>query len=76
MQKIISIGGRKIKETVYEVIGIKNDNKIIAYKEGTISEIVDNEMLDDGETVFDTIDVVIKNMDCFSEYQHYYRIVK
>ena len=76
MNKVISIERGRVKEPVYEVIGIDKDNKIIVYKEGTLGEIVDDELLGDGETEFNTMDDVIKNMDIFSNYMHYYRRVK
>lgn len=73
--KVINIANNKNK-SVYEVIGIDRDNKIIAYKEGTIEEIIDNELLDDGESVLNSMDDVIKNMDIFSKYTHYYKRIK
>lgn len=62
-------------EQIYEIVGIKGDN-IRVYQSGTIKQIEENELLDnDGKVSHETIDDIIRDMDCFSDYKHYYRKV-
>ena len=62
-------------EPIYEIVGIKGD-KVKVYQSGTIKQIEENELLDnDGKVSHETIDDIIRDMDCFSDYNHYYRKV-
>lgn len=62
-----------MKQQVYEVVGIKG-NEIRIYKSGTIKQIEENELLDNGGKVtHKTIDEIIRDMDIFSDYKHYHR---
>lgn len=62
-------------EDIYEIVGINGD-KVRVYKSGTIKQIEEEELLDnDGKVSHDTIDDVIRDMDCFSDCKHYYRKV-
>lgn len=62
-------------EQIYEIVGVKGD-KVRIYQSGTIKQIEENELLDnDGKVSHETIDDIIRDMDCFSDYKHYYRKV-
>lgn len=64
-----------MSEQIYEIVGIKGDKARI-YQSGTIKQIEENELLDnDGKVSHKTIDDIICDMDCFSDYKHYYRKV-
>ena len=61
-----------MEEQVYEIVGI-NGNKVRVYQSGTIGQIEEDELLD--QMKHETIDDIIRDMDCFSDYKHYYRKV-
>lgn len=61
-----------MEEQVYEIVGI-NGNKVRVYQSGTIRQIEEDELLD--QMKHETIDDIIRDMDCFSDYKHYYRKV-
>lgn len=64
-----------MSDQIYEIVGIKGD-KVRIYQSGTIKQIEENELLDnDGKVSHETIDDIIHDMDCFSDYKHYYRKV-
>lgn len=61
-------------EKVYEIVGVMG-GKAITYKAGTIAEIEENELLKNHDVEHGTIEEIITDMDIFSNYKHYYRII-
>jgi len=67
---------KKSSNSVYEIVGVTKE-KSITYKTGTLKQIIDNELLENSvDIIHETIDDVVRDMDIFSSYKHYYRIVK
>lgn len=64
----------EMSKTRYEIIGINSNNKIKRYAIGTIREIEANEMLD--QVKHNTIEDIIRDLDCFSDYKHFYKEAK
>lgn len=64
----------EMSKTRYAIIGINSNNKIKRYAIGTIREIEANEMLD--QVKHNTIEDIIRDLDCFSDYKHFYKEAK
>lgn len=65
-----------MKNKKYEMIGINKSGKVIAYKGETVEDFVENELLSvNGERSPVDMDEVVRDMDIFSDYTHYYRPV-
>ena len=71
------MNNNEIKEsTKYEIVGIQEGKKPRIYKSGTIFQICKDECLDEyGFDEHKTIDDVLRDMDCFSRYKHYAKII-
>jgi hypothetical protein len=60
----------------YQIVGIQTGKEPRIYKTGTIEEICRDECLNEyGFDKHETINDVLRDMDCFSNYVHYAKIV-
>lgn len=64
----------KLVKKKYEIVGIQKGKEQRVYKSGTVEEIERDEMLNQME--HKTINDILRDMDCFSDYKHYAKEVQ